>query len=525
MKVAIYCRVSTEDQAGAKTIANQVDFARRYCDLQGLEIHDFYLDDGVSGTVALEDRPAGAKMMEDARRGMFGAVYVYRLDRLARTTLEILRTHEKLSGMNIILKSMTESFDTSTPSGKFFMTTLGGIAEIERATIAERMRVGKNRALREGRWPGGPPPYGYSLEQKRLVINEKEAEVVKLIYDLYCGQGMDTVTIADYLTARGFPTPASARRKGGYTGNKWHGNKVWGILTSSTYQGVYVYGKRGQSGQRVKMACPAIISPEIWEKAQKILKKNYFNARRNAKREYLLRGLVRCGVCGRSYCGDGSDRQGRKHYYRCTGNSSFRGKLVPRCGAGSVPAEVLEQIVWDDIVKYLRGQDPVLDRLRLMLPQSNQDPGQGREITQIETELRSKEEGKARVLGLYRRGIIDHAEAENELTNIAREISSLQNRKEALVSELLECCSMRHRDTDRQTIEKLLVQKLKEATISVRRDLVQTLVDTVVVDTVAEGGRKRIRVTIYYFFKPAADCALYVETRGKYRLGLPKSPY
>lgn len=500
MQIAVYCRVSTEDQAGAKTIANQVDFARRYCELQGLKIYDFYLDDGVSGAVALENRPAGAKMMEDARRGAFGAVYVYRLDRLARTTLDILRTHEKLTGLNIVLKSMTESFDTSTPSGKFFMTTLGGIAEIERATIAERMRVGKHRAVREGRWPGGPPPYGYFLEQKRLAVNETEAEVVKLIYHLYCGQGMDTVNIADYLTARGFPTPASLRVRGGHPAGKWHGNKVWCILTSSTYRGVYVYGKRGQNAQPVKMDCPAIISSEIWEKAQQKLKKNYFNARRNAKREYLLRGLVKCGLCGRSYCGDGSDRQGRKHYYRCTGNSSFRGKLVPRCGAGSVPAEVLEQIVWDDIVNYIQAQRRVLDRLSVMLQQSEPGPGQGEEANQVEIGLRNKEGEKARVLGLYRRGIIDGPEAEKELSNITREISALQNRKEMLSTQLREAYMTRHRNMNRQSIKKTLGQRLKAAAVAVRRELVRTLVDAVVVDTVAEGGRKQARVTIFYFF-------------------------
>ncbi|MCL6478800.1 MAG: recombinase family protein [Peptococcaceae bacterium] len=76
MKVAVYCRVSTDDQADARTIENQVDFARGYCRLHGLDIYDFYLDEGVSGAIPVENRPEGLRLLADARRGCFGAVYV-----------------------------------------------------------------------------------------------------------------------------------------------------------------------------------------------------------------------------------------------------------------------------------------------------------------------------------------------------------------------------------------------------------------------------------------------------------------
>ncbi|MDP2858089.1 MAG: recombinase family protein, partial [Bacillota bacterium] len=121
-KVAIYARVSGEEQREAGTIENQLEFARRYCDLHGIKVADTYRDDGVTGTVPLERRPEGRRLLKDAADGQFGTVLVYRVDRLARKTIHLLNAYEQLDALGIALRSMTESFDTVTPAGKFTMT-------------------------------------------------------------------------------------------------------------------------------------------------------------------------------------------------------------------------------------------------------------------------------------------------------------------------------------------------------------------------------------------------------------------
>jgi DNA invertase Pin-like site-specific DNA recombinase len=182
-RVAIYCRISSDEQAQAGTIQNQVEFARRYCDLHQLPIAEIYADEGVSGTVPLAERPEGARLLADAKAGKFGAALVYRIDRLARSTRVLLDAHDALKASGVALRSMTEPFDTSSPLGEFIMTLLGSLAALERATILERMSLGKHRAAREGRWLGGAPPFGYRVEgpehDRRLVVHPEEAAVAR----------------------------------------------------------------------------------------------------------------------------------------------------------------------------------------------------------------------------------------------------------------------------------------------------------------------------------------------------------
>lgn len=134
-RVVVYCQVSSDEQAQADTIQNQIAFARRYCDLHGLPIADIYADEGVSGTVPLADRPAGVRLLADAQAGRFGTVLVYRIDRLARSTRILLDAHDALHAAGVALRSMIEPFDTTTPLGEFILTLLGSLAALERATI------------------------------------------------------------------------------------------------------------------------------------------------------------------------------------------------------------------------------------------------------------------------------------------------------------------------------------------------------------------------------------------------------
>ncbi|MFZ5650612.1 MAG: recombinase family protein [Bacillota bacterium] len=519
MKVAVYCRVSTDDQADARTIENQVDFARRYCQLHGLPVYHFYLDEGVSGAVPVERRPAGSSLIADAMKGLFGAVYVYRLDRLARTALDILKTHQKLEEAGVSLRSMTESFDTSTPSGKFFMTTLGGIAEIERETIAERMRAGKERALREGRWPGGPPPFGYSLENKRLVVNKEESETVRLIFRLYTGGKMSTAAIAHYLNATGVPAPAESGKKGPVAQGRWHGGRVSSILSNPAYCGKLLFGRKGKR-KAVEICCPPVVSADEWEAARDARKSNLVNAGRNSRRQYLLKGIMLCGICGRRYFGDGSGREGRHCYYRCAGSTSFRGG-PDKCRSRSVRADILEELVWADVCRFILNYQrlPALVReLSRPLPGGDPDPGEEKELAMIEKKLRCKERERIRIIGLFRRGIISEDEAGGQLSDIAGQMKALKLRLE----EIRRNTVITYEEGDARG---WVAGRLLSSSIDERRDLLTGLVGQITVDLVHYNGKDVPRVTISYVFEGFTDCALYVETRGKYRLGVPKSTY
>ncbi len=156
-QIALYLRVSSEEQRERETIQIQREFLEQYRELYHLEVAGVYKDDGVSGTVALHERPEGQRLLADAREGKFGAVLVYRIDRLGRSLLVIVEAHDRLQEAGVALRSATEPIDTSNPSGRLIFQMLASFAEFERASIRERTQAGLHRALRNGKFSGRIP--------------------------------------------------------------------------------------------------------------------------------------------------------------------------------------------------------------------------------------------------------------------------------------------------------------------------------------------------------------------------------
>lgn len=187
-KCAIYCRVSSDDQRERDTIENQVEILHSYIELkkEDLEFYDQYLDNGISGTISFEKRPEGSRLINDASKGFFNTVLVWKIDRFGRDTLSGLTAVEQLSKYNIEILSMSEPFDLNTSTGRFQFITYLNMAELERNNILDRMFIGATRAAKKGKWMGGIVPYGYIVNKDGyLEINEDEAKIIKKIFDLY----------------------------------------------------------------------------------------------------------------------------------------------------------------------------------------------------------------------------------------------------------------------------------------------------------------------------------------------------
>ena len=190
--VALYCRVSTEDQHERQTIQAQVAFLRQFCALYQLTIAGEYLDDGVSGALPLDQRAQGTQLLADARAKQFTVVLVYRLDRLGRSLPALLDAHQQLDACGVTIRSATEPFDTSTPIGRFLFQLLGSLAELERSTIAERTILGRDRVAKDGKWISGPVPFGYDVDKERFLVpsarmvdglDTTEAQVVRSLFE------------------------------------------------------------------------------------------------------------------------------------------------------------------------------------------------------------------------------------------------------------------------------------------------------------------------------------------------------
>jgi site-specific DNA recombinase len=222
MAVGVYLRVSTEEQRERQSIATQREFGIRYCDLHQLPVSETYADDGVSGIVPIELRPAGVRLLEDARRRRFDQLLVFKLDRLGRDTRLILNAVAELEKYGVRVRSMTEEFDTATATGRLMLTMLSGFAAHERELIRERSVAGTNRLAEEGAWLGGIVPYGYRKQgqkrEARIAINTdpiagfdlSEADVVSTIFRMSAVERKSCQRIADHLNRACIPCGSAA---------------------------------------------------------------------------------------------------------------------------------------------------------------------------------------------------------------------------------------------------------------------------------------------------------------------------
>lgn len=547
-KCAIYCRVSSEDQAERGTIENQIEFATKYCDLHQLEIADWYKDDGVSGTLPLEQRPAGRQLLEDAKDGKFDLLLIYRLDRLGRSARVILNAVYELEQYGVKIRSMTEPFDTSDPNGRFLLTILAGVADLERETILERMWYGANRAARAGKWLGGIVPYGYRInDEGYLEVNEdplpemdmSEADVVRLIYRLISEQSYSTIKVADYLNALGVP-PSYVKdgrqvRRGKRkvnTAGIWRPGRIRNMVVNTTYKGLHLYGKRtNKNRELIPREVPAIISEEIWEKTQQVLRENQLEATRNAKRKYLLRGLIKCGICGMSYQGIAypSTQTKLKGYYVCNGKIAYHGPLQGKCPSKNVPQEWLENLVWQTCVDFVNHPGEAMKELAATMEvRKSQKTALEAEKEKVLNAAQEKENEKQSILDLYRKKIISSLDVEKQLQKIAHEKAALEEQVKDLDRQIDTEDGLAHQfKTAEELLADLRAKLQQDPSFEVRREIVKALISQITINTKpGDNGRPQALISVQYSFsngvpRTANRAENTVDMLVEHRISLP----
>ncbi len=525
MAVAVYLRVSTEEQRERQSIATQREFGERYCQLHSLVVSRVFADDGVSGTVPLEQRSDGSQILRDAQLGKFDQLLIYRLDRLGRDTRLILNAVAELEKLGVRVRSMTEEFDTGTSTGRLMLTLLSGFAAHEHSVIRERCVAGSLRVAEAGAWLGGIVPFGYrKVGEKRdahLVISEEpipciamsEAEVIREIFRMSSKEHASCRIISDLLNTLRIPCAyvrddrlALRGKRKERTAGIWRPGRVRNLIISKTYMGIHEYGKRTKSGRPViPRAVPAIVTEAMWKKAQKTLQDNFLFGIRSARNQYLLRGLIRCALCGRTYVGVASNRPNgsREFYYRCNGahSPSVYGASDP-CKAKAIRGDYLEQQVWSDVEAFLRDPKPVLEQLHARLETDARGSDQTRkQIARLEGLLSQKAAERSRVVGLYRRGRLTDADLDGQLEEIGKEEAAVEAQLAELRARIAGSDSIEANITSAETMLAKLRKRLDEPlSWEMKRRLVEVLVAGVRIDTVEECGVKQSKITVTYRF-------------------------
>lgn len=253
---ALYVRVSTELQASeGYSLENQQERLQAYCTAQGWIVcpEHIYVDAGVSGKTV--DRPQFKAMLQAAQDGTIKRIVAMKLDRMARNVREFLATVDQLKTWHCDLVLVKESFDTSTPHGRFALTMFAAMAELEASTITERLMSGKGQKAKSGGFNGGRIPYAYRYEDHKFVVDPAQAEVVKHIFAQF-NAGASLNAIMRNLNESGTPTATGK--------DTWYLNGVRHILNNGAYAGVGQWdGTENDQGTH-----PAIISRNDYDQAQ-----------------------------------------------------------------------------------------------------------------------------------------------------------------------------------------------------------------------------------------------------------------
>src|ERR671916_504436 len=384
-RVALYMRVSSEEQRDRETIQIQREFLEQYRRLYELDVVEVYEDDGISGTIPLHERPEGRRLLEAAKEGKFQTVLVYKLDRLGRSLLVIVDAHDRLQVSGAALRSATEPIDTSTPSGRLIFQMLASFAEFERASIRERTQAGLHRALRNGKF-SGRIPYGYRLTEggKGLDVVEQEAEIVRSIFE-NIAEGSSLYGESRRLNSEGVPAPGwRFGRAGRKHGDAWLATTVGRIVHNSCY-GEGVHRVKTSDGSLYERPVPSIVEPGLQRRAIDALEKN-------------------------------------------------------RHRASSVRAPWLEQLVWSDVKRFITTPGEALRAVREQLQDEGGTEDLSARLKGLEKRLAAKQGEKDRYIRLYAQDHISGDELETYLADLKNQIGNLRLLIEATEADLVQRC-------------------------------------------------------------------------------------
>jgi site-specific DNA recombinase len=302
----------------------------------------------------MAERPSGGDVLEMAAQRRCDVVLVFRFDRIARCSADLILTDRLLRDAGADLRSVGEPelVAAERPLGP-----VGDFAEQELVALSQRMTVGRDRVAREGRWVGGPIPFGYDLDDhghltpsQRLVAGMLEADLARSVFERIAA-GSSTVAEARRLDALGvFPGRRYSARDVILSRGRWLPSRINQMVKNTLYVGRHVF--RSRHGVIEREVVP-LLDVEIWTRAQAALVSNRGVPSGFARRTYLLRGLVVCADCGCRFGGTPTGSGGRRdYYYRCNGMvPAMHPRPDERCRAKFLPVDLLEALVWDECVE------------------------------------------------------------------------------------------------------------------------------------------------------------------------------
>jgi site-specific DNA recombinase len=353
-----------------------------------------YSDAGFSGGTL--ERPALKRLLADIEAGKIDVIVAYKIDRISRSISQFYEVWKHLETHHVDFASATQELNTATSQGKLMLNLLLSFAQYERELIGERTRDKIAAARKNGRWCGGKPILGYDIdkEKNRLVVNEAEARIVRDLFQIYLEEG-SLLRALKVVNEKGYRTKqwvtSTGRKNGGHTFDKVTLNRV---LLNPAYLGKVRHLDQLYPGQH-----DAIVAPELFESVRKVLGDHHKpHATTGLDHDYLLRGLVRCGACGRAMTPSSAMGRNQKKYFYYLCTRAIR-EGASSCPVRRVSAPAVEKLAFDRLRQLVSSETMVAAIVKVAAREAaERSPQLCEERDRLEGELRKRREEAKRLV-------------------------------------------------------------------------------------------------------------------------------
>lgn len=433
IRLAPYCRVSSDSADQKHSFATQIKYFMNYCKRNPeYELVDIYADEGISGTSMLK-RDEFNRMILDCENGKIDRIITKSVSRFARNTEELLLILRKLKSLNVSVYFEEQDIDTNRINAEMIITFPGMVAEQESRSISDNLRWSCRKRMEQGEFFGNYVAYGYKLKNKALVINEDEAVIVREIFDMYLN-GIGKSTIAQTLNRKGVPTRENRKA--------WYTSTISYILTNERYKGDSLLQKKFNSetlphkhirnkGQLnkyyIENSHPPIIERDIFDKVQEII--NFRSIKKSENGIYPLSKKLICPDCGSVF-----KRQivNGKIYWLCRKSSLGQTNCKSR--------RLLEKSVCNSFVIMLNKIidnkqiliDDLISNIQTMIKCESKN---NRKLYEVDLKIADLGEQNYVISRLHSKGLLDDIEFNSQSTNINNQITELRFKRKLILKE------------------------------------------------------------------------------------------
>ena len=486
LRVTFYARVSTDQDEQINSLENQVQY---YTELiQSRPNWRFvpgYVDEGISGG-STKKRDNFNRMIRDAKAGMFDFIITKEISRFSRSTLDSIRYTQELLDYNVGVFFQNDNINTLDTDSEFRLVIMAGVAQDEIRKLSERLKFGFRQAIKNGHVLGNDKLYGYDKKDCVLTVNEEEAEIIRIIFDLYGNQRLGTRTISKRLMELGYTSRE---------GNAFNTLTIRHILENPKYKGWYCGNKSQSVDYRTKRnvlldesewvtypdpSIPAIVSEELWNRANALYKRRREEMKSHSSglsfhNRYPYSAKIYCEEHGTTFHRQViQTKKGQQEVWQC---KVYRSHGRAACSAPQIRSSDLDFILSDIFKELVRDKEKIIDSLVTVLTNIPKEVDYGKLRCQVENEMEDLERKKNRLLDLSIAGALT--------------VEEFKERNDAFNAQILECqgkLTAIRQEEENRTSEELDIPAIRQAldqalsfTGDIDTALVATILDRVVV--------------------------------------------